>query len=805
MAKVHGKRLSQWLTALALLTGVFCRAAPADIADLCGKLTAHTFGQDRTFISDLQDALKQGDAATRTAVETGLIGILTNAEATVAARHYACRILRDYGSAKAVPALAKLLTSAESAQIALFALDGIPGKEAAAALRDSLGDVTPAIRAAALTALGRRRDADAVPLAARYASDADRAVADAALFALGQIGTAASATALLGMTVPKPLQTDWNDACLYCAEHLLRVGAKPAAEAIYKRLFGPDMPAHVRAAALGGLAELGSAEAINALLNMLKSDDVALQQGAVAMLPKLSGKAAMDSLIKALPELQQTAQITVVRAIATEDNPSVLPALRRMLKGAGDDLLAAIVAGLGSLGDAEDAPVLAELAGRRGAVGQAAESALTALGGDGITKALLGSANAGEAPARAAAIRALTARGAGEAVTPFLKLARDADATVRREAVKGLAELASGSDLPALVDVLVSPRSSSDEARLLTAVTAVAEKMQPKSRAIEVLLARRDGADEGGQAAITRGLGRLGGEEALASVRSELAAGPVRREAAVRALADWPDAAPLDDLEGLARASESNLERVLAMRGYLRLLTLPSKRPQADTTARLKTGMSLARSAAERKLVLGQVGGMADGAGLELAAPLMNDPEVGEDAAATVLRLLKNLGLEPLRSQASAVKTIAESTHKKPAREAKKILAALGSPVYEAEKARLTKAIVNSNHKGFSGKGFVNFHSGTGGAIEWNVGIGEAGQYTLIFRYALGGGSRSLNITVDGKLVAEKQDFKGTGWSSWATVELNVPLSKGVHTVRAECAVNDGPNLDWLKVVRAAE
>lgn len=791
---------------LSLFAAVLSQAASPDINQLCAKLAGHEFGQDRSAVTALEEMLRTGDVQTRSLIENGLVTVLQNPQSTAAGRNYACRFLRGYGSELAVPALERLLTDAKSAQIAVFALDGIPGGQAAVALRSSLGRAAPEARAAALTALGRRRDAASVLLAVRSVTDAEHAVAVAALFALGEIGTVASAEALLGMTVPAAVQTDWQDACFRCAELLRNAPESSSATAVYRRLSAAGMPPHVRAEALGGLADLGSPGAVDALVQMLRSADLSQQQSAAAVLPQLSGAAAVDSLITQLPQLQPAAQVAVVHAITSKKNAAALPALRRMLEGAEGDLLGVIVEGIGKLGDATDVPALAAVAGPRGDVGKAAASALVALTKDGVEDALLRSAEAGESSARVAAIHALAARGAAAAVPAFVKLAADDDSGVRRAAVKALGELAGGGELAALADVLVSPRDPADGAQLVRVVTTVAQRVNPTSQAIDVLLAKRKGADEQGIAAVTRVMGRLGGDAALSVVRSELAEGPVRRDGAVRALGDWPSAAPLDDLEELARSSRPDVERVLALRGYLRLLGLPSERSQAETVAKLKMAMSLSRSAGERKLVLGQIGGMNDGAGLELAAPLMADPDVGEEAAATVLRLLGSLGTGTLKLQRPVLEAISASAHKDASHKAKDLLTALDSPVYEAEDAKRTHGSADRNHAGFTGTGFVNFDSVPDGTIEWSIGVEKQGRYALEFRYALGAANRPLDIAVDGKTIAKKQAFHGTGgWTTWKTVQLTTSLGRGEHIVRAVTSGRDGPNLDSLKVSRVGE
>ena len=110
---------------------------------------------------------------------------------------------------------------------------------------------------------------------------------------------------------------------------------------------------------------------------------------------------------------------------------------------------------------------------------------------------------------------------------------------------------------------------------------------------------------------------------------------------------------------------------------------------------------------------------------------------------------------------------------------------------------------VDKNLAGFSGSGFVNYTERSGGFIEWDISVAEAGKYTLIFQYALGGGNRPLKISVDGKVVAERVPFPATGsWTQWKSVDVAAVLTEGEHRVRATTIGSEGPNMDCLKVVK---
>ncbi len=120
---------------------------------------------------------------------------------------------------------------------------------------------------------------------------------------------------------------------------------------------------------------------------------------------------------------------------------------------------------------------------------------------------------------------------------------------------------------------------------------------------------------------------------------------------------------------------------------------------------------------------------------------------------------------------------------------------------YEAENATISQGVVESNHAGFTGTGFVNGTNATGSYVEWTVNAAAAGTATLSVRYANGTTvDRPMDVAVNGTVVSAARPFAGTGaWTTWATSTLTAPLNAGANTVRATATTaGGGPNLDHL-------
>jgi polygalacturonase len=125
---------------------------------------------------------------------------------------------------------------------------------------------------------------------------------------------------------------------------------------------------------------------------------------------------------------------------------------------------------------------------------------------------------------------------------------------------------------------------------------------------------------------------------------------------------------------------------------------------------------------------------------------------------------------------------------------------------YEAEDATISQGVVESNHTGFSGTGFVNYTNVAGSYVQWTVTATAAGTATLALRYANGTTTdRPMDISVNGTVIASGVSFPSTGvWDTWQTATLTASLNAGTNTVRATATTaNGGPNVDYLDVQAA--
>jgi hypothetical protein len=259
-------------------------------------------------------------------------------------------------------------------------------------------------------------------------------------------------------------------------------------------------------------------------------------------------------------------------------------------------------------------------------------------------------------------IRALGARYCRAAVEPLRGQTRHDAEDVRVAAFEALGQLCGPDEAPLLLAEL--PRTAEvTRTAAEDALAAVCLRNEAEAERAAPLLIAWEGATVADRASLVRILGRVGGSAALAQVRTAAKSDEETLvDAAVRALAAWPTAEPLDDVLAIAGTSASKAHRVLALQGYLRMLGLPHERqPQANFEL-YNAAWKLAERPEERKAVLGGLGKAACPAALELAQQYLADAELkaeAETATATVAFYLA--AFHPDGARAAAERVLAQT------------------------------------------------------------------------------------------------------------------------------------------------
>jgi len=627
---------------------------------------------------DEEIAATYGKPDARKALEMRCVDVLKKAEPN-AEMERACRILQKIGTVDSIDALARLLPDKRLSHWARTALEPMPYPQAGRALRDALSKTSGLTKVGIIHSLGVRRDVEAVELLIPLLSDPDKQVAAAAAWALGRTASPRGLAALAqlrqrsavgtrqagpGPWTPTELRAVAADASLLAAEQLVKQGKLAEAARIYRELEGSTWPKHVRMGAFAGLLVAEPDRVVARLAKAIKSTDATVRGLAIQKVATLKNEGLAKRFAQELQALPPQTQVLLIGALAGRPEKAVVrPAIAAAATSRDPAVRLAAVEALGDVGDASSVKLLARIiaqASNDQEVKTAAAS-LRRIRADRVDGQIIRCLEEAEPGDRAVLIGILRDRQARAAVPALLKEAATGDEAARKAAFKALADLAGPEDLPALVKLLIQLKTEQLRSDAERAVAMVAKRIKDEARrGRAVLTALREEKTLLTQAkcSLLRVLQGIGTPECFEAVRQAVADRKAAvRDAAVRALADWPDDRALEALLQVFRATDNRTLRIVALRGCVRLLGLGS-RPPAET---LKVCDELLRGAhrpEEKRLVLARLAGVGDADALKLIEPLLKDQQVKAEAELAMIGVARALVSSSPQDALAAARTL---------------------------------------------------------------------------------------------------------------------------------------------------
>jgi HEAT repeat protein len=632
---------------LVLAISATASAAAADSLDRLDQalkaVPAFEYGKDAAPLGVVEQIVVQAakDPTLRPTVEARLLELFDK-PATRDAKEFLCRQLFTIGTAKSVPILEPLLEDPELSHIARFALARNEAPAAAAALFRALGKTSGKLQAGIINSLGDRHYEKAVPDLRKLLGAPEPLVAEAAATALGKIGgpDALAALETARGKAASNLARRIDEALLLAADRLLVGHQGEAAIRTYEAFYAPNQPRNLRIAALRGLLAAGARQALPSLVESIQSADPALRSAAIGLSRTAGGEPVTRALADLLPALPPEAQELLLGALAARNDPMALSAVLATAKNSSGPVRAAAYEALGPLGDASVVGMLVEAAAAgAGPEQQAARASLLQISRGDVTQALVQALGSAEPNRQIEAIRAIAGRRATGAVGDLLRLGSGAQGAVRREAIKALGVLVDQTTLAPLVGLTLQLREPDDLLEVEQAVAAAFQRVPDPEKQAAPVLELCGTASAGAQPVLLRLLSRTGTPGALAAIRTALKdQDAMVREAALRALADWPDAAPAEDLLAQVSAATSPTTKVLALRGFVRMAGLSK-----DPAAMYAHALELAERPDDKKLVLGSLGAAEPLAAIKLVEPCLKDDQLRAEAALAAIQIADRL------------------------------------------------------------------------------------------------------------------------------------------------------------------
>ncbi len=544
----------------------------------------HTLGALAALVALLVSTLAAyGQPAQGTAAEeAALIGTLSSG-AEPFEKDVACRRLAVIGTARAVPALAALLTDDQLTGIARHALLNIPDAAAGEALCAAIPKLSGTKLVGVVSTIGRRGESSAVRALAPLLAGADDEVAAVAARAIGRIGGDAAKTLESALAkVPRSRRAAMAQGCIEGIRALTDQGATKDALALADAVRRSEAPAYLVAAATRSAVLLRGEAGAPVLVRQLDSPEPELFGVALLLTREAPGMAITRAVSGKLSRLPMDRQAALLAALGDRGDAAALPAVVAAVDSTDTTVRVAALKALAQLGDGSVVPVLLSAAGSTNAEeADAAQIALATLPGDDVDSAVLEALSAGDATVRRVAIDAAGQRRLVEANPALLKSMDDADAGIRSAAIGALGQTTGQDGLGALVDVLLSRTNAEELGQAESAVASAFSRVADKSVCANVLTAATTRADAAPKCAVLRLMGTAPTDEALGAVRAAVKDGQGEvQEAAFRVLCDWASPAAAPDLLELAKSDPDDGRQRAALRGYMRLIGSPDLAPE---------------------------------------------------------------------------------------------------------------------------------------------------------------------------------------------------------------------------------
>lgn len=639
------------------------KAAMADIGQLktlLAKIADYDYGHSREELTQFSDFMRGIEGtANLGAVEKELL-VFLQSHVTTASKQQVCRSLSIIGTEASGEVLAGLLTDAETADMARYALERIPGQGIDEVLRKTLPKTKGVEKVGVISTLGMRGDMKSVPVLAELIGDGDSEVAAAAVTALGQINSpeATAAISKAKDSTSGDLQLLVLDSYLNCADRLVDKGDVAGALRIYKELYTSQIPQQIRSAAFRGMVYSVPERAGQSILEAVKSGDSRMQEVAFGLVGEIRDDGEIKAIADELPNLGLSGQVQLITALANQGSVAARPAVVSAVTSENGDVRIAALKALASLGDESTVAILAEAAGSAvGAERVAARESLYSVRDPDVDAKVLGLIGSAPELTKVELIRSISERNIKGSLDILMECATDKSNRVQLESYKVLKDVAGPDQIEKLVGLLTKISNSTVRTEAERTVAAVAGGIEDKSKRTEAVVAALGrSSDPVAKASLLMVLGRIGEDSSLDSVYAGCEDdNQTVREAAIKALGEWPNSRPADRLVAIAQGASDARQRILALRGYVSAASLDAKTNPTVTLERFRKAMAIAAGTSEKRMVLAGISLLSEVAALEFVGEYINDPELALEGQAAVVRIAGALAEE---NPAAAVKAL---------------------------------------------------------------------------------------------------------------------------------------------------
>lgn len=526
------------------------------------------------------------------------------------------RRLQLVGEEESVPVLAGFLINKRLCEPATQALLAIHTPSSTNALLKALPAVDASSRVTIIKALGELRSTAAAKEIINYADSGDTNTRWAALYALANIGEPSAADILAEAAEVGSAYDRAKAASFYLlfAQRLAEAGKKRQCAKICRDLIKTRTEpgeSNIQCAALSTLVQAVGKRALKDIFKAVDSKNEHLHATALelALTPPLwqgRGKSATKKWIRKMKNTSPQVRAGIITMLGRRGDKYALPALLKALKDKNSTVRLASIGAAAQLGGNDAlAPILALMQKTEQPDEiKAAKQTLMCISSSRLIPEIAAALPEATSDSQVALLEILADRRAKSQLETVFIYTKDDDNLVRLAAIKALAKLAEGKALPRLIELIPSAQSSAERSAAQRTVASIAKRIpDPESRADQLLTAIENTTGEEKSYLIST-LALIGGKKALQTVVAETKSTDTAvKDAAIHALAEWPDIGAAGELLKIIRETQDLKYQIIAFRGYIRIVGKAEL--SAEEKIRMyRDAMALAERPEEKNLVL---------------------------------------------------------------------------------------------------------------------------------------------------------------------------------------------------------
>jgi HEAT repeat protein len=616
-----------------------------EVEQILAVIETYQYGQSLEPMVRLDSILRQVTDEDHLAdIEQMMINKL-DSECTVDGKDQICRRLRYIGTENSAQVLSEMLNDPVTFEMALYALELIPGKNVDELLYREFMKRSESQKIRLINIMGIRSVEKAIPELKKLLLSSEEDFAAAAITAIGQMPPD-TAIALLLSAMNKTtgdLQLRTANAAIQAAGKL---SDQSESKSVYLSIYNSSIPVTIRFAALKQIIRIDPDQGNTLIIEAIDSNDKKLRTGALSLIDNLQNEEVINQIIADSSQYTTQEIMVLLKSLSARAESDYSDFFLDCAKHENHDIK---IAGLHALRYSKSASVVpfliniaAQTTGEEKSTARESLYLINAPDSDELIIKLVGESEGKE---KIELIHCIGERQIESSKSMLIKLAADQDIQISRSAIKALKSVTDIHDIDALTELLINIDDPDGQNEIVGLLQNLVVQVEPPERRADGILEKMTRvSDKSDRILLMQILGVSGNPRALSLLADTLEQPDEELEkAAIRALSLWPDAQPADLLLNKVKNSNAKGNRVLAFRGYLTLLSRNKNLSDKDLLVRYQEAIEIAPDAGEQKRVFSNIASLNSLDAVELAAEYLKDKNLKPEAEAAIIDVCRKI------------------------------------------------------------------------------------------------------------------------------------------------------------------